>query len=62
MSNEQTVIVGVSLQDFWTVAAARRVGGASVDIALVSPEHTVVMRLRLYKANPETPTCLVDRP
>jgi NADH:ubiquinone reductase (H+-translocating) len=54
MTNKQIVIVGGGFAGFWAAAAARRAGEANVDIMLVSPEPTLVMRPRLYEANPET--------
>ena len=54
MTNNQIVIVGGGFAGFWAAAAARRVGGPSIDIAIVSPEPTLVIRPRLYEANPET--------
>lgn len=53
MANQQIVIVGGGFGGFWAAAAARRVAGASIDIALVAPEPTLVMRPRLYEAHPE---------
>jgi NADH:ubiquinone reductase (H+-translocating) len=51
---KQIVIVGGGFAGFWAAAAARRAGESNVDIWLVSPDPTLVMRPRLYEANPET--------
>jgi NADH dehydrogenase len=47
------VVVGGGFAGFWAAAAARRVAGADVPISLVSPQPSLVMRPRLYEANPD---------
>lgn len=47
------VIVGGGFAGFWAAAAARRTAGSALDITLVSPSPSLVMRPRLYEADPE---------
>lgn len=48
------VVVGGGFAGFWAALAARRVGGDAVDVTLVSRDPTLVMRPRLYEAEPAT--------
>ncbi|MEQ9640608.1 MAG: FAD-dependent oxidoreductase [Alphaproteobacteria bacterium] len=51
MSN-RIVVVGGGFAGFWAALAARRVGGDGVDVQLISRDPTLVMRPRLYEADP----------
>jgi NADH dehydrogenase len=46
------VVVGGGFAGFWAAVAARRVGGSTIAIKLISPEPSLVIRPRLYEANP----------
>ena len=48
------VIVGAGFAGFWAVVAARRVAGPFVAITMVAPAPSLVIRPRLYEANPAT--------
>ncbi len=48
------VVVGGGFAGFWAALAARRVGGEAVDVTLLSRDPTLVMRPRLYEAEPAT--------
>ncbi|MBP8305663.1 MAG: FAD-dependent oxidoreductase [Burkholderiaceae bacterium] len=47
------VVVGCGFAGFWSAVAARRVLGDGPTIVLVAPEPRLVIRPRLYQANPE---------
>ena len=51
--SDRVVIVGSGFTGFWAAAAARRVGGEAVTTTMVAPEPTLVMRPRLYEAEPQ---------
>lgn len=46
------LVVGGGFAGFWAALAARRVGGATVDVTLVSRAPVLQMRPRLYEADP----------
>lgn len=48
------VVIGGGFAGFWAAVAARRAGGPELSIAVVTPNDSLVMRPRLYEANPET--------
>ncbi len=48
------VVVGSGFAGFWAAAAARRVGGASLPVTMVAPASLLVVRPRLYEAQPES--------
>jgi len=50
--SEAIVIVGGGFAGFWAALAAKRVGGADVEVSLVSREPVLQMRPRLYEASP----------
>lgn len=51
---DSVVIVGSGFAAFWAAAAARRVAGEAVRITMVAPAPSLVMRPRLYEAEPQT--------
>lgn len=48
------VVIGGGFAGFWAAVAARRAGGPELSISVVTPNDSLVMRPRLYEANPET--------
>lgn len=50
--SKRIVVVGGGFAGFWAALASRRVGGDALDVTLVSREPTLVMRPRLYEADP----------
>lgn len=51
-SVRDVVVVGGGFAGFWAAVAARRVGGADISITLVNAGPNLVMRPRLYEADP----------
>ncbi|SPO06050.1 related to NADH dehydrogenase, FAD-containing subunit [Cephalotrichum gorgonifer] len=63
MSQKRILVIGAGFAGMWTALGARRVidsntsrDESSIEVAVVAPEETLVMRPRLYENNPESMT------
>lgn len=48
----RVLVVGSGFAGFWAVMAAKRVGGASLDVVMAARESVLQVRPRLYEADP----------